>query len=142
MIGGGEMEDEIRRRVEKEAIKNVQVHGSVSREQTLQLLRSAGAFLLASRWEGLPIAPLEAMQFGLPVVLSDVGGNPEVIEDGISGYTVPQEDTAGYAARLRELAERPEAADRLAEAALNRVQALFSRSRMVADYLALYRSLI
>jgi glycosyltransferase involved in cell wall biosynthesis len=142
LVGGGEMEEEIRQRVESQSLTNVTIHGAISRQKTLYLLARASAFLLASRWEGLPIAPLEAMQARVPVVISDVGGNPELIEDGRSGFIVAQADTVTYAQRLRWLDDHPIDAQRMAQAAHERIDQHFSRQRMTAQYESLYRALI
>ncbi len=138
MIGGGELEAEIRQRVTAEGLHHVTVHGALPRTKTLELLCRANCFLLASRWEGLPIAPLEAMQAGVPVILSLVGGNPEVIEDQVSGFIVPQTDTEGYVRRIEQIADSPELADRLRQAARERIAKVFSRDRMFREYLEVY----
>ena len=142
MIGGGEMEQEIRHRVSVEKLTNVTIHGAVTRQRTLELLSRAGVFLLASRWEGLPIAPLEAMQCGVPVVISDVGGNPEVVEHGVSGFVVPQTETVGYVRCILRLAGSPGLAADIILAAKERVDQLFSRRRMAVDYLELYSQIL
>ncbi|SCK09382.1 glycosyltransferase family 4 protein [Vogesella sp. LIG4] len=54
------------------------------------LLGSASIFILLSHHEGLPLAIIEAMRSGLPVVASDVGGIPELVEDGVTGFLVPR----------------------------------------------------
>jgi glycosyltransferase involved in cell wall biosynthesis len=141
LIGGGELEGEVRERVAKEGLHNVIVHGAVSRQKTLELLSASGAFLLASRWEGLPIAPLEAMICGVPVVLSDVGGNSEVVDHDVSGLLVAQTATDGYVTALRRLANEPQHTTQLVAAARIRVRDRFSREAMLSNYLKAYTDL-
>ena len=60
-------------------------------------------FVLPSRFEGGPYAPLEAMRAGTPVVLTDVVGNRDVVEPGRSGFLVPEHDPAALADTVLEL---------------------------------------
>jgi len=68
-----------------------------------QLLSEADVFVLASKWEGLPISILEAMRAGLPVIATDVGGVVEAVEDGVTGFTMPARDESALRCRIQEL---------------------------------------
>jgi glycosyltransferase involved in cell wall biosynthesis len=70
----------------------VRITGSVSHASVQRYLRAADVFVLNTRYEGLSHVMLEAMAAGAPVVASKVGGNPEVIEDGVNGLLVPLDD--------------------------------------------------
>lgn len=67
------------------------------------LLEQCQIFALSSDWEGFPIATLEAMRAGLPVVVSDVGGAAEAIAEGKSGFAVPPRDHEAMRDRFRRL---------------------------------------
>lgn len=88
------------------------------------LLRKATVLVMPSRSEGLPMALLEAMAYGMAVVATEVGGIPEVVEDGVEGLLVPAEDPAALAAALNRLATDPPLRTRLATAARARAERL------------------
>lgn len=88
-------------------------------DQVAELLRRARVFVLLSQAEGLPIAMLEAMCSGLPVVVTDVGANATVIDDGVNGYLVPASaDPEVVADRILRLLEDPAHLQEAGEAAL------------------------
>ncbi|WP_181705511.1 glycosyltransferase [Chthonobacter rhizosphaerae] len=70
------------------------------------VFRTAHAFLSTSRWEGMPLAVLEAMSEGLPVVATDVVGNRDVVAHGVNGFLFPSQDGAAGADAVRRLADR------------------------------------
>jgi glycosyltransferase involved in cell wall biosynthesis len=88
------------------------------------LLRQAPVFVMPSLSEGLPMALLEAMAYGMAPVATRVGGIPEVLEDGVEGLLVEPGDPAALAAALRELGADPELRARLATAARARAERL------------------
>ena len=102
-------------------------------------LPALDVFVLTSVSEGLPLALLEAMACGLPIVSTAVGDIPVVIEDDRSGYLVPRGDTDGLTSRLTQLAQEP--GRRRAFGAFGRqvVADRYSRSSMVSRYLIAYR---
>ncbi len=102
------------------------------------LLARAGAFVLPSLSEGIPLTILEAMARGLPVVATRVGGIPEVVVDGETGFLVPSDDSAALAGAILRLWRDPDAARRMGLDGRRRVERLFDVRRMVADYEALY----
>ncbi|QDS95148.1 GDP-mannose:cellobiosyl-diphosphopolyprenol alpha-mannosyltransferase [Roseimaritima multifibrata] len=142
LIGGGDLEKEIRSRITDQQIDNVTVHGSLPREQALATMQQCGQFLLASRWEGLPIAPVEAMQMGLGVVVSDVSGNGEVVDNGATGFVVKQDDIEGYETALQFLANDPAQRDAMIEAGRTKVASHFTRQRVVRQYYQMYEDLL
>ncbi len=108
------------------------------RENVGARLEAFDVIAAPSRYEGLSLAVIEAMAARRPVVATRVGGNPEAIEDGLSGLLVPPEDPAALAAACGRLLDDPAFAARLGAAARERVENEFSKARMVADYQRLY----
>ena len=141
MIGGGDLETSVRGRVQKESIDNVIVHGALPRTDALDQMSKCGTFLLASRWEGLPIAPVEAMQMGLAVVMSDVNGNTEVVRDGIEGRIRTSEDLDGFEDAMIRVINEPKETEQMIASGKQRVIEHFTRQRVVEQHLELYRSI-
>ncbi len=101
-------------------------------------LEAADLFVLPSREEGLPVAPLEAMARSLAIVATRVGGTPEVVEHGRTGLLVPPEDPAALAGALRRMALDPAARRSFGRRGRDRVQSEFSLERMAERILDLY----
>jgi glycosyltransferase involved in cell wall biosynthesis len=105
-------------------------------------LEAMDVFALASDFEGLPVAPLEAMAMGLPVVATDVGGTREVVEDGATGTLVPRGDPIRLAEALGRLLRDPCLRARFGARGLERVTRGFGAQAMVRRYEALYAELL
>lgn len=103
-----------------------------------ELLNALDVFVLPSLWEGLPIALLEAMAVGVPVIASAIDGCAEVIRPGTSGVLVPAQDAASLAAAMATLQETPALAERLAKAGLERVRRHYSLDAMIRSTERLY----
>jgi glycosyltransferase involved in cell wall biosynthesis len=98
-------------------------------------------FVFPSLWEGLPIALVEALEMGLPVVASDIPPNREVVRDD-AGVLVPPRDPEALAQAIQRLLDDPEGAHKLAETGQQRVEEQFSVNKLVDDYRSLYRDLL
>jgi glycosyltransferase involved in cell wall biosynthesis len=102
---------------------------------------AADIVALGSRWEGTPLAVIEAMATGRAVVCTDVGGVRDIIRDGENGYVVPVNDQAEMTAALERLVTDEKLRERMAAAA-DRIAARFSAERLVGELETLYRGLI
>ena len=91
----------------------VELPGWIGPEERARTFLTASVFALPSQEEGLPVALLEAMAYGLPAVVSPVGGIPDAFEEGRHGYFVPPDDPGALADRLGALLDDPEAARRM-----------------------------
>ena len=109
------------------------VHFAGARGDVARLLCAIDVFALSSvTVECFPIALLEAMACARPAVCTAVGGIPEMINDGESGYLVPPKDPQQLAARLVSLLSDPQTARRMGRAGRDRVEAEFDLDRSVA----------
>jgi sugar transferase (PEP-CTERM/EpsH1 system associated) len=109
-----------------------------NRDDVPQLLRGLDVFVLPSLAEGMSNGILEAMATGLPVVATRVGGNPELVSDGESGFLVPPGDSRALAEAIGRYVREPELAREHGAAARRRVETEFSVAQMVDRYAALY----
>ena len=100
-------------------------------------LAAADIFILSSRWEGLPIALLEAMSTGLPVISTKVEGVEEVIVEGEHGLLVPIENTNALANAIIQLLSDPQLRHKMGAAAKAKVVESYTADRMCEQYLAL-----
>jgi len=96
----------------------------------------------SSRKEGLPIAILEGMASGLPVVATAVGAVPSVVQDGRTGVLVPPENVGALKSAILGLLRDPMQRERYGHAGRRSIAENFSAERMSADYLALYQEVL
>jgi glycosyltransferase involved in cell wall biosynthesis len=103
---GGELEDEVRA-VAAQA-SNIEYLGRLEREDVLAQMRRSRALLVPSRWhENNPMSLLEARAIGVPVICTDMGGLPEMVDDGIDGLVVTRASVAELSGAIARLAENP-----------------------------------
>jgi len=111
-----------------------------AQEEVMPLLSIADLFLLPSSLESFGLAALEAMACELPVVASRVGGLPEVVEDGVTGFLHDPEDVSGMAATAVALLLDPARRGAVGKAARERVIDQFSGDKAVPLYEACYQA--
>ena len=99
-------------------------------------------YVMPSLEEGFPIAALDAMAAGLPVVATSVGGVPELIEDGVTGWLAPPGDAEALASRVRLLLSNPEMRLQMGRAGHARVRDHFGAARMAQNFTQLYDDLL
>ena len=111
------------------------------RRDVADLLRASDVFALTSVSEAASITLLEAMGAGLPVVVTAVGGNPELVRNGTDGLLTPRGDAGAAADALRRILSDGAFAQALGDSGRVRVRDTFSLDRTVAEYHTLYRAL-
>ncbi|SEO15068.1 Glycosyltransferase involved in cell wall bisynthesis [Nitrosospira multiformis] len=120
---------------------NVEFLGWIDADQRAEELARASIFTLPSHDEGLPMAMLEAMAAGKAIIITPVGGIPEVIKDRENGLLVPPGDAHALAQALREILEDSSLRKILAENALRTVETRFSAPAMMEQLSLVYERL-
>ncbi|MEJ3745113.1 glycosyltransferase [Actinomycetes bacterium KLBMP 9797] len=109
------------------APERVRFHGRLAKADLHALLRGAAVAAVPSRWhENQPMAVLEAFACGLPVVTTDLGGLPELVEPGVDGAIVPADEPLALAGALTELLADPARAFALGQAGRVKVERVFA----------------
>jgi glycosyltransferase involved in cell wall biosynthesis len=112
------------------------------REDMPQLLACSDVVVLPSLAEGLPLAVLETMAAGAPLVATAIGGTEEAVVDGVTGLLVPPRDAKALAAAVERVLADPEGARRRADAARGLVATEFSADRMVERTQSVYEEVL
>jgi glycosyltransferase involved in cell wall biosynthesis len=137
LAGGGPDEDELRRRWAFNPA--VRWMGSLTAANLSALYQEQDVFVLPTRFEGFPVALLEAMASGLPPVVSDIAsGVPEIIESGVHGERLPVGDVRAFAGAIARLDRDRNRLEAMSAAAQQEVARRFDVRDRVADYQALY----
>lgn len=135
--GRGQLETELKEQVQRLGLDK-RVHFLGLRQDIPRILALLDVFVLPSLSEGLSMAILEAMIAGKPVVATQVGGNPELVLDGETGFLVPPRDSQALASSLVTLLTNKQQAVQFAEKGKRRAEGQFSLGTMVHAYQTLY----
>lgn len=141
LAGEGPLAERLAADARRGGIEN-HIHFLGWRDDLPGLMAASDVIVLASRWEAMPYALLEAMALSKPCVATAVGGVPEIIQDGVHGRLVPPEDPAALADALLALLADPQRGQVMGWAAAARVLSDFSLARMVGKSATLYRRLL
>lgn len=140
IVGNGELSDQVRHEITRLGVGD-RVRWFPFRGHVGPYLAALDLLVLSSAWEALPLAVLEAMSCGVPVLATRVGGVPEAVEDGVTGRLVAPGDVRELAAALSETLGAPESR-RLGEAGRAAFERRFRVAPMVDSVAALYASLM
>jgi glycosyltransferase involved in cell wall biosynthesis len=135
--GAANLGNSLRRRKLDAAVR---IFGAV--DDPARYLGGALAYLSTSRWEGLPLAVLEAMAHGVPVVATNVVGNRDAVVNGNTGFLYEPVEPQAAADALMALAHDPSLRARRAEAARAAAIERYSADRMSAEIVTCYRALL
>jgi glycosyltransferase involved in cell wall biosynthesis len=124
LVGSGPLRDAVERDVAQAGIGEV-FHRIDVLPRVRSVLRQLDAYVSTARFEGGPYSPLEAIDAGVPVVLTDVVGNRDVVEHGVSGLLAPVDDDLAIATALQRVIDDRDLADALTAAARRRLHERF-----------------
>jgi len=108
------------------------------RNDVNEIFLASDLFLLSSFTEGTSVTLLEAMNAGLPAVVTNVGGNPEILKNGETGFLVESDDALGMAEKILFFYRNRDIAINFGKAGQKRVRERFSFDRMIKEYEELY----
>ena len=131
LVGDGPLRAELEARAVSLGLDDRVVFAGV-RDDIPKLLRGVDVFVLSSYSDCFPMALLEAMAAGRPAVCTAVGGVPEMIDDGVTGFLVPPRDPRALADKLLTVLADPARARAMGKAARRRAEEEFSLQRSVA----------
>jgi glycosyltransferase involved in cell wall biosynthesis len=140
LVGKGHLEQQLRQQAADLGISQQVIFTGV-RHDIPAVLAQTDVFVLSSNWEGVPLSVIEAMAAARAVLVTDVGGNAELVEHGRSGLVVPANDAAALANGLLTLLQDEPTRLSMGLAARQRVQELFSTDRFMQQYESLYLAL-
>jgi glycosyltransferase involved in cell wall biosynthesis len=142
LVGRGSLQEETEALVRElgltDAVRFLGVRGDIP-----EVMSAADGYVLSSAWEGMPMVLLEAGAAGLPIVATRVGGNHEVVRDGVTGFLVPARDDGALGQGMLRLMELP-APDRRAmgDAGHQHVRSHYGLGRVAERWEELYREVL
>lgn len=113
-----------------------------SRSDIPELMQAMDVFVLSSRSEGVSLTLIEAMACEIPIVATAVGGNPEVVKEGETGFLVPAQNPVAFAEKIIHLLADPVLRQQFGIAGRQRAETEFSLSRAADQYVKLYHSIL
>ncbi len=141
IIGDGPQREEVSRLI-ADAGMSGRICMTGHRDDARTLLACMNLFVLASFSEGTSVALLEAMAAGLPAAVTAVGGNPEIVENGVSGWVVPSGETAALEQVFERAVADPTICAALSIAGRRRFETQFTLSAMLDAYRDVYRDIL
>jgi len=140
IIGDGPLREELKHKIEAQGLsKTITMRGfcdSVERE-----LSQMDIFLFASNWEGLPMAVVEAMAAGLPIVATDIAALKELVQDGKNGFLCPIGDVEAMANSCEKIIRSNDLRAEMGDTSRKIAAELFSEARMLEEYSFTYHQI-
>ncbi len=141
ILGQGQLQGELEQQVKALNLSDY-IFFSGYIENARNYLEYFDLLCMPSLTEGLPIVLLEAMDAGVPIIASQVGGIPEAINNGNAGLLVPPGDTSALKAAIINVIKHPDTAEQRSRLAVSKVRNIYSSEQMAKSYLATYQALV
>ncbi len=141
-IGGGPLLGEVQKRISELGLDfAVRLKGNVTHDEALRALAESSYAILTSRWEGLPVAMIEAMSLGVAVIVPDICGIPEVISSGKTGYLVHSRDPREFAVAIRTAEADPSRLE-ICQRGRHLVSEMFSNHEFISQHMRVYQKFL
>lgn len=142
IIGDGPLGEDLRNQVERDGLQDtVRLVGRMGKETLGAAIKAADIFVLNTAYEGLSHQLLEVMDIGTPIITTNVGGNVELIKDGVSGFLVEPNDTEALKDTIKRLVSNKELQTRLTQNARVRVKD-FAEETVVRNLVSLLQEIV
>lgn len=141
IVGDGPKRNYFENVIEQNKLKdNIKLLGH--REDIPDLLKLSDCFVLSSHSEGLSCSILEAMAAGLPIIATDVGGNYELVKNGVTGYLIPPNRPLAFSERMQSMVENVGKRKEFGYMSLKLASEKFSLEAMIEEYVRNYHEMI
>ncbi len=142
-VGRGNDQKKLQEQAKKLGLeKNVVFKGFIDEEELKTAFASCDLFVLSSLWEVLPIAILEAMSSGKPIVCTDAGGDAELVADGVNGFVVPKRKPKIFAKKVVEILSNEKLKKKMGVASRIRAVKEFNWPMVAKKTIQVYKTLV
>jgi sugar transferase (PEP-CTERM/EpsH1 system associated) len=141
VVGGGALQPKLKE-LSRDAGTDDLIWFAGERNDVADIMQTLDLFVLPSINEGISNTILEAMATALPVIATDVGGNPELVIHNETGYLVPKQEPVAMAEAFKHYLDNPGLLAVHGAAGRARCESTFSLDRMIADYMNIYDSVM
>ena len=138
LLGDGELRDEMQAMTQALNLED-NIHFLGTRSDVPEILAASDSFILPSLWEGLPMALVEAMASGLPIIATDVSGTRQVMVPGETGFLIPPGDPQEIIQAVTLLLTEPEYSEIMGTNARQRVMELWNAEKQARDIINLFQ---
>ncbi len=138
IIGDGPLKNKLQKQVSENNLSDRVIFLGY-RKDIPQLISSFDIYVLPSLWEGLPLALLEALALGKPIIATDVGGNPEIVENGVNGYIIPPKNSNAITKKILSIYNNKNSIEEIRLNNIKKFKSAFSLETMVQNYSDLFR---
>ncbi len=143
ILGDGNARQELEAWIEERGITHIKVLGVKKGKELQEFIANSICSILPSEWyENCPLAVLESLAYGRPVIGTNIGGIPELIIDGVDGFIIPPQDTIELRARLVYLAQHRDEALEMGAKGREKVKTQFCAEKHYREILDVYHKVI
>ncbi len=143
IIGTGPLEDELKNKVQKKGLKNIRLHGFKEGKELRTLLTESTCVVVPSEcYENCPMTILEAFAAGKPVIGSDIGGIPELIDENVDGFIFPPGDVDALVEKIQWVWSNRKLAKQMGLRGRKKVEEKFNAKLHYEGLMAIYNSVI